>query len=361
MTPRAVALGPLFVAAVVLAGAAGVRIEPVREDLRMTPASVQVEGQLPSLGGATAWINSPALTPADLRGKVVVVDFWTYTCVNWLRTLPYVRGWAEKYKDRGLVVIGVHTPEFSVEKDVANVRRAVQEMRVDYPIAVDTDYAIWRAFHNEYWPALYVIDARGRIRFHHFGEGEYEQSERVIQQLLAEAGATGIGHDRVSVEPRGAEVAADWSDVRSEESYVGYEKAEGFASPGGFARDTPHVYTVPAGLRLNQWALLGDWNVGPEIAALQKAKGRIAYRFHARDLNLVMGPGAGGAPARFRVLIDGHAPGPAHGFDVDDQGNGTAKEPRLYQLIRQPKPIVDRLFEIEFLDPVAEAFVFTFG
>jgi thiol-disulfide isomerase/thioredoxin len=361
MKPRALALEPLFVAGTILAGATGARIEPLREDPRMTPASVQVEGQLPSLGGATAWINSPALTPADLRGKVVVVDFWTYTCVNWLRTLPYVRAWSEKYKDRGLVVIGVHTPEFSVEKDLANVRRAAQQMRVDYPIAVDTDYAIWKAFHNEYWPALYVVDAQGRIRFHHFGEGEYEQSERVIQQLLTEAGARGLGHDRVSADPRGAEVAADWSDVRSEESYVGYEKAEGFASPGGVSRDTPHVYTVPASLRLNQWALLGDWNVGPEIAALQKPKGRIAYRFHARDLNLVMGPGAGGAPSRFRVLIDGHAPGPAHGFDVDDQGNGTAKEPRLYQLIRQPKPIVDRLFEIEFLDPVAEAFVFTFG
>jgi thiol-disulfide isomerase/thioredoxin len=361
MKPRAVALRPFVVVVAVLAGATGARIEPLGEDSRMTTVSVHAEGQLPSLGGATAWLNSAARTPADLRGKVVVVDFWTYTCVNWLRTLPYVRAWAEKYKDHGLVVIGVHTPEFSVEKDVANVRRAAQQMRVEYPIAVDSDYAIWKAFHNEYWPALYVVDAQGRIRFHHFGEGEYEQSERVIQQLLVEAGAHGIGHDRVSVDPRGAEVAADWSDVRSEESYVGYQKAEGFASPGGVARDTPHAYTVPPGLGLNQWALLGDWNVGLEIAALQKAKGRIAYRFHARDLNLVMGPGSGGVPVRFRVLLDGHPPGPAHGYDVDDQGNGMTSEPRLYQLIRQPKPIVDRLFEIEFLDPVAEAFVFTFG
>ena len=330
---------------------------PVRANLVPLP----VEGPLASFAGATAWINSPPLTPESLRGKVVVVDFWTYTCVNWLRTLPYVRAWAAKYKDRGLVVIGVHTPEFSVEKDLANVRRAAKDMRVYYPIAVDTDYGVWNAFHNEYWPALYVADAQGRIRFHQFGEGEYEKSEKVIQQLLVEAGASGIGHDLVSVDPRGTEVSANWSDVRSEETYVGYEKAAGFSSPGGFVRDTRHGYTVPAELSLNQWAFLGDWNVGPEIAAVQMPKGRIAYRFHARDVNLVMGGAAGGAPVRFRVLIDGHPPGPAHGSDVDDHGNGTAKEPRLYQLIRQPKPIVDRLFEIEFLDPGAEAFVFTFG
>jgi thiol-disulfide isomerase/thioredoxin len=323
--------------------------------------SMPVEGQLPSFSGAVEWINSPPLTPEGLRGKVVVVDFWTYTCVNWLRTLPYVRAWAAKYQDRGLVVVGVHTPEFSVEKDLANVRRAAEDMRVDYPIAVDTDYAVWNAFHNEYWPALYIVDAQGRIRFHHFGEGDYAESERVIQELLGEAGAAGVGHDLVSVDPRGTEVAADWSDLRSVESYVGYEKANGFSSPGGIARDARHVYTVPAELSLNHWGLLGDWNLGPEIAALQKPKGRIAYRFHARDVNLVMGAKAGGAPVRFRVLIDGHPPGPAHGTDVDDQGNGTAKEPRLYQLIRQPKPIEDRLFEIEFLDPGAQAFCFTFG
>jgi thiol-disulfide isomerase/thioredoxin len=320
-----------------------------------------VEGEMPSLAGATAWINSPPLTAESLRGKVVLVDFWTYTCVNWLRTIPYVRAWAAKYKNQGLVVIGVHTPEFSVEKDLANVRRAAQEMEVDYPIAVDTDYAVWNAFHNEYWPALYVADEQGRIRFHHFGEGEYEQSERVIQQLLAKAGAAGIGHDLVSVDPRGTEVAADWSNVRSQESYVGYQKAEGFASPGGVAPDARHVYAAPAQLGLNRWALVGEWTVGMETAAPNMAKGRIAYRFHARDLNLVMGPKAGGGPVRFRVLIDGHPPGPAHGTDVDDQGNGTVTEPRLYQLIRQPKPIEDRLFEVEFLDPGAEAFCFTFG
>jgi len=318
-------------------------------------------GPMPSLAGATAWIHSPPLTVEGLRGKVVVVDFWTYTCVNWLRTLPYVRAWAEKYRDRGLVVVGIHTPEFSVEKDLANVRRAAQDMKVNYPIAVDTDYAIWNAFHNEYWPAIYIVDARGRVRYHHFGEGDYAESERVIQQLLSEAGAAGIGHDLVSVDPRGAEVAADWSDLRSVENYVGYEKADGFASPGGVARDARRVYTVPVELALNQWALLGEWTIGPEVAVLQKARGRIAYRFHARDLNLVMGSASPGAPVRFRVLIDGHPPGPARGSDIDGQGNGAATEPRLYQLVRQPKPIEDRLFEVEFLDPGVEALAFTFG
>jgi hypothetical protein len=234
-------------------------------------------------------------------------------------------------------------------------------MRVDYRIAVDSDYAIWRVFNNAYWPALYIVDAQGRIRFHHFGEGEYERSERVIQELLIEAGASGVGRDLVSVDPRGPEVAAEWSDVRSEENYVGYEKAAGFASAGGAARDTRRVYAAPARLHLNQWALSGEWTVGPETAVLDKANGRVSYRFHARDLNLVMGRTAGAAPARFRVAIDGHPPGPAHGTDVDDRGVGTVSEPRLYQLIRQPKPIADRDFEIEFLDPGVAAFVFTFG
>jgi thiol-disulfide isomerase/thioredoxin len=329
----------------------------------MTPSTsrLPIEGQLASFGGATGWINSPPLTAEGLRGKVVLVDFWTYTCVNWLRTLPYVRAWAAKYKDRGLVVIGVHTPEFSVEKDLANVRRASQQMRVEYPIAVDSDYAIWNAFHNEYWPALYLADAQGRIRYHHFGEGEYPESERAIQQLLVEAGASGISRDLVSVDPRGTEVAADWSNVRSEETYVGYEKTIGFASPGGLASDATRVYSIPGRLGLNQWALSGEWTVGKEIALLAKAKGRIAYRFHARDLNLVMGQTPGVTPVRFRVLLDGHPPNTAHGYDVDEQGNGTATEPRLYQLIRQPRPIENRLFEIEFLDPGVEAFVFTFG
>ncbi len=322
---------------------------------QMTPAAVRlpIEGELPSPGSATEWLNSPPLTAAGLRGKVVLIDFWTYTCINWLRSLPYVRAWAEKYKDQGLVVIGVHAPEFAFEKNVDNVRRAAEDMRVDYPIAIDNDYAIWRAFKNQYWPALYFVDAQGHIRHHQFGEGEYAQSETIIQQLLAEAGSGGIGHELVSVDARGAEAAADWGSLQSPENYVGYARTENFASPGGAVLDKRRVYAAPARLRLNHWALSGDW--------LNKANGRIAYRFHARDLHLVMGPAARGASVRFRVLIDGQPPGAAHGIDVDDQGNGTAAEQRLYQLIRQPKPIADRQFEIEFLDSGVAAFAFTFG
>ena len=353
--PRAAAAAAIVALAAGGAGGFG------RTEMTRSPMPLPVERPMPPFSGATAWINSAPLTPETLRGKVVVVDFWTFTCVNWLRTLPYVRAWAAKYGDKGLVVVGVHSPEFSVEKNLDNVRRAVKEMRIDYPVAVDTDFAVWRAVDNAYWPALYVVDAQGRVRFHHFGEGEYERSERVIQELLVEAGAAGVGRELVAVDPRGTEVAADWSEVRSGESYVGYEKAEGFASPGGIARDAPRAYSIPAKLERNRWALSGEWIVGKEILALRKANGRIAYRFHARDLNLVMGGPAGGGPVRYRVLLDGHPPGPAHGTDVDDQGNGMVSEPRLYQLIRQPKPIEDRLFEIEFLDRGAEAFVFTFG
>jgi thiol-disulfide isomerase/thioredoxin len=357
---------PLLLAAI-LAGAVGVPIETLAEDKgevqQMTPAAVQlpIEGELPSLGSATGWLNSPPLTAAGLRGKVVLIDFWTYTCINWLRQLPYVRAWAEKYKDRGLVVIGVHAPEFAFEKDIANVRRAAKNLRVDYPIAIDNDHAIWRAFKNEYWPALYFVDAQGRIRHHHFGEGEYERSEMLIQQLLAEAGIGGGGHDLVSVDARGVEAAADWGSLKSPENYVDYQRTENFASPGGAVLDKRRVYAAPAGLRLNQWALSGDWTMGKEATVLNKANGRIAYRFHARDLHLVMGPAARGTSVRFRVLIDGQPPGAAHGLDVDDQGNGTVTEQRLYQLIRQPKPIADRQFEIEFLDSGVEAFAFTFG
>ena len=301
------------------------------------------------------------MTAAGLRGKVVLVEFWTYTCINWLRTLPYVRAWAEKYKDRGLVVIGVHSPEFEFEKNVDRVRWAAKDMKVDYPIAIDSDHAIWRAFRNQYWPALYFVDAQGRIRHHQFGEGEYEQSERILQQLLAEAGNGDMGHELVSVDGRGAEAAADWGSLKSPENYVGYERTEKFASPGGAVLGKPRVYAVPARLGLNQWALAGDWTVGQQGTSLNKANGRIAYRFHARDLHLVMGPAARGTSVRFRVRIDGQPPGAAHGVDVDDQGNGTATEQRLYQLIRQPKPIADRQFEIEFLDPGVETFAFTFG
>ena len=323
-------------------------------------APLPVEGRFPPLGGATGWLNSQPLTAADLRGKVVLVDFWTYTCINWLRSLPYVRKWAEKYKEQGLVVIGVHTPEFRFEKDVDNVRRAAKEMKIDFPIAIDNDYAIWRAFDNHYWPALYVIDAQGRIRHHQFGEGEYERSERIIQQLLGEAGFSGIGDQLAAVDARGVEAEADWADLKSPENYLGHERTENFVSPGAVV-DKRRVYAAPARVKLNDWALSGDWTVKKDAVVLNKASGRIAYRFHARDLHLVMGPAARGASVRFRVLIDGQQPGAAHGIDVDDQGNGTVAEQRLYQLIRQSTPIADRQFEIEFLDPGVEAFSFTFG
>jgi thiol-disulfide isomerase/thioredoxin len=317
--------------------------------------------KLSSLERATEWLNSPPLTPAALRGKVVLVDFWTYTCINWLRTLPYVRAWADKYRDQGLVVIGVHAPEFAFEKNVDNVRWAAKEMRVDYPIAVDSDHVIWRAFKNQYWPALYFIDAQGRARHHHFGEGAYEQSEMIIQRLLAEAGVGGVGDDLVSVDARGLEAAADWGSLKSPENYVGYQRTQNFASPGGAVLDKPRVYQLPARLRLNDWALSGDWTVRKESAALNKANGTIAYRFHARDLHLVMGPAVPGTSVRFRVRIEGQPPGAAHGVDVDERGDGTITEQRLYQLIRQPKPIADRQFEIEFLGLDVEIFAFTFG
>jgi len=353
--------------AAIFAGAIAAPVETSGEDKKMvqptTSAAVQlpIEGAFPSLAGATGWLNSPPLTEAGLRGKVVLLDVWTYTCINWLRTLPYVRAWAEKYKTQGLVVIGVHSPEFGFEKNVDNIRRAAKDMSVEYPIAIDSDFAIWRALNNEYWPALYIVDTQGRIRHHQFGEGGYEQSERIIQQLLAEAGNAGIGRDLVSVDARGAEVAADWDSLRSPENYVGYGRAESFASPGGAVRDKPHVYAAPARLRLNAFALSGDWTVGRQATALNKPNGRIVYRFHARDLHLVMGPAARGTAVRFRVLIDGRPPGAAHGIDVDEQGNGTVTEQRLHQLIRQAQPIADRQFEIEFLDSGVEAFAFTFG
>jgi thiol-disulfide isomerase/thioredoxin len=356
MKANKVFLAALFASAIAASSAALAQDKSVA-----TPLKPPIEGEMPSLGGANAWLNSPPLTTAGLRGKVVLVDFWTYTCINWLRTEPYVRAWAEKYKNQGLVVIGVHTPEFAFEHDVDNVRRAVKDMRVDYPVAIDSDYAIWNAFKNEYWPALYFVDAQGRIRHHQFGEGGYDQSERVIQQLLAEAGVGGIGHDLVTPDARGAEVAADWGNLKSPESYVGYDLAKHFASPGRAVLGKPHVYAVPARLKLNDWALSGDWTVEKPLIALNKPNGRIAYRFHARDLHLVMGPAARGASVRFRVLIDGQPPGAAHGIDVDEQGIGTVTEQRLYQLIRQARPIADRQFEIEFLDSGVEAFAFTFG
>jgi thiol-disulfide isomerase/thioredoxin len=353
--------------AVIFVGAIGVLISIFAKDKnviqQITPATGQlpIEGELPSLDSATGWLNSEPLTPAGLRGKVVLIDFGTYTCINWLRTLPYVRAWAEKYKQHGLVVISVHTPEFAFEQDTNNVRRAVQNLQIGHPIAIDNDYAIWTAFNNHYWPALYFVDAQGRIRHHHFGEGQYEQSERIIQQLLAKAGIGDIGDELVSVEGSGVEAAADWGSLQSPENYLGYARTENFASPGGVTFDTRRVYAAPARLRLNQWALAGDWTVQRQATLLNAADGRIAYRFHARDLHLVMGPAVHGTSVRFRVLVDGQPPGAAHGLDVDEQGNGTITEQRMYQLIRQAQPIADRLFEIEFLDPGVEAYVFTFG
>ena len=323
--------------------------------------SIANESGLASLERADAWLNSPPLTASALRGKVVLVHFWTYTCINWLRTQSYLRAWAEKYKNQGLVVIGVHTPEFRFEKNIDNVRREVKALHVDYPVAVDSDYLIWRAFNNNYWPAQYFIDAQGRVRHTHFGEGSYDQSEMVIQRLLMEAGTGDIGDALVSPEPRGFEVAADWASLKSPENYVGYERTDGFASPGGATRDKSRMYEVPARLRRNDWALSGDWTIKRDAAELNKPNGRIAYRFHARDLHLVMGPATPGTSVKFRVLIDGQPPGAAHGLDVDEQGVGSVTEQRLYQLIRQPKPITDRQFEIEFLDPGVEAFAFTFG
>jgi hypothetical protein len=353
-----------LVLAVLLASAAATSIEVFAQDKNMpqstTTVRLPVEGQLPSFGGAVRMAQFTAIDRERAARKGGPDRRMDYTCINWLRTLPYVRAWAEKYKE-GLVVIGVHTPEFPFEHNVDNVRRAAKDMRVDYPIAIDSDYAIWNALANRYWPALYLVDAQGRIRYHQFGEGQYEETERAIQQLLSEAGKSGSNEKMVSIDARGAEVAAAWSDLKSQENYVGYERTENFASPGGPLPDKSRVYAVPAKLRLNQWALSGDWTVQKGLTALNKPNGRIAYRFHARDVHLVMGPAAPGTSVRFRVLIDGKAPGNAHGFDVDDQGNGTVTEQRLYQLIRQPQPIADRQFEIEFLDPGVEAFAFTFG
>ena len=311
-------------------------------------ADLPFEGSLPSFDGATAWLNSPPLTPAGLRGKVVLVQFWTYTCINWRRTHPYVRAWARHYKDGGLVVIGVHTPEFAFEHDLENVKRQAPAMQVDWPIAVDNDYDVWRAFANHYWPALYFVDADGRIRHHRFGEGDYDRSEMVIRQLLAAAGAEVPG-GMAEVEATGPEVEADWTDLRTPETYLGTDQAENFDASN------------PARLRLNHWSISGDWKVRPDAIALRKPDGRIAFQFHARDVHLVMGPAAKGEAVRFRVLLDGKAAVAAHGADVDSGGNGTVGEQRMYQLIRQTRPIEDRRLEIEFVDAGAEAFCFTFG
>jgi thiol-disulfide isomerase/thioredoxin len=319
------------------------------------------DGELRSIATAGGWLNSPPLTVEALRGRVVLVDFWTYTCINWLRTLPYLRAWAEKYKDQGLVVIGVHSPEFGFEKNPENVRHAVKDLNVGYPVALDPNLSIWRAFDNNYWPALYFVDAKGKVRERQFGEGSYAEAERMIQRLLMEAGAKNVSRDLVSVEGKGAEAPADWGSLRSQENYVGYDRTEGFASPGGAKRGQPRLYAIPPKLGLNTWALSGDWTMGGEATVLNKPMGRVVYRFHARDLHFVMGPAAGSKTIRFRVLLDGQAPGSAHGVDVDEQGYGTLTMQRMYQLIRQSGSIADRQFEIQFLDAGVEIFSFTFG
>jgi cytochrome c biogenesis protein CcdA/thiol-disulfide isomerase/thioredoxin len=315
---------------------------------------------MPELSGAVAWLNSPPLTGDQLKGHVVLVDFWTYSCINCLRSIPYVRAWAEKYKNSGLIVIGVHTPEFAFEKDLENVRRAVGELKITYPVALDNDYKIWKAFNNSYWPADYLVDATGHIRFHHFGEGKYDESEQQIQQLLKEHNPELSVNGLVKVAATGAEAPPD-SDVESPETYVGYDRADSFLSPGGFKQDVAHVYSAPAHLELNQWGLSGNWTDHAQVASLDSTRGKIVYRFHARDVHLVLGPGPHGKPIRFRVKIDGQAPGMNHGVDTDAQGDGKITDQRLYQLIRQKDPIEDRTFEIEFLDPGAQAYAFTFG
>jgi cytochrome c biogenesis protein CcdA/thiol-disulfide isomerase/thioredoxin len=333
--------------------------------MRAAPAGqveevLPVEGSLPSLSGAVEWLNSPPLTPEMLKGKVVLVDFWTYSCINCLRAIPYVKAWAEKYKDQGLVVIGVHAPEFAFEKDVGNVRKAVSDLKIGYPVAIDNNYEIWRAFDNQYWPAHYFIDAQGRVRHHHFGEGDYEGSERVIQQLLKEAGKTDVGSALTAVTASGVEAAPDASEVQSPETYIGYMRAENFVSPGGEARDKRHLYAAGTP-RLNQWGLSGDWTVGMEHAALDEKDGSIVFRFLARDLHLVLGPGPDGKPVRFQVALDGAPPGNNHGTDVDADGRGVVTGQKLYQLIRQSGTVGEHTFEIRFFDPGVQAFAFTFG
>jgi len=320
-----------------------------------------VEGQLPALSGAVAWLNTAPLTPESLRGKVVLVDFWTYSCINCLRTLPYVRAWAAKYKDHGLVVLGVHTPEFAFEKSLDNVRRAVKDLGITYPVAVDNNYAIWGAFYNNYWPADYFVDAQGQIRAHEFGEGDYDKSEHLIQTLLTQAGFANVPTGLVAVNGKGVEAAADDSEVKSPETYVGYARAAHFANTGVLVKDQANPYTAPSPLHLNQWGLGGVWTIEGEKAVLDSVPGRIVFRFHARDLHLVLGPTTDGKPVRFRVLLDGNAPGDNHGVDIDATGAGTVSSQRLYQLIRQTGPVQDRTFTIEFQDAGVQAFSFTFG
>ena len=325
------------------------------------PGALPIEGNLPALDGAVQWPNSPPLTAQALKGKVVLVDFWTYSCINCLRTLPYVKAWAEKYRDQGLVVIGVHAPEFAFERNVGNVTKAMKDLGINYPVAIDNDYKIWRAFNNEYWPAHYFADAQGRIRYHHFGEGDYAESERVIQQLLREAGAAKVADGLIDASAEGVQLAPDMNEVQSPETYVGYQRSEHFVPETSLVPDKSTNYNPPLQLALNDWSLGGQWTVGSERAISNAPASRIVYRFHARDLHLVLGPATDGKPVRFKVLIDGKAPGNAHGTDVAPDGSGSVTEQRLYQLVRQPGGVTDRTFSIEFLDPGVSAYAFTFG
>ena len=323
-----------------------------RFDTRHQP--LRPEGHIPPLEGATGWLNSEPLDPVELRGHVVLVNFWTLTCINWLRQEPYVRAWSQAYRDDGLIVVGVHTPEFTFEHDIGGVRRATEERAIDYPVALDNGYEVWSAFANHYWPALYFVDQDGVIRDQHFGEGRYEQSERVIQRLLD------IERDPVSVEGLGVEAEADWKHLRTPETYLGYERGERFASPTATAFDERRAYEVPEPLRSNHWGLVGGWTIGRESAVLARAGGSIAYRFDTRDAHVVLAPGARD-PIPFRVLVDGEAPGPSHGADVDEDGNGLLGDGRLYQVVRERDRVRERTLEITFLEPGAEAYAFTFG
>ncbi len=323
--------------------------------------TLPIEGRLASFDGATGWLNSEPLTTQKLRGRIVLVDFWTYTCVNWLRTLPYLRAWAAKYGDSGLTIVGVHTPEFGFERNPDNVIPATRGFGVEYPVALDPDYSVWNAFENHYWPAVYIADGEGRLRYHHFGEGEYIATEMAIQQLLMDAGVDGVEQDLVDVNFVGLELSADWRTLQSPETYAGYGQSSGFAQDAVARFDESHAYTAPSRLPLNYWGLSGTWTVARHAAVLNEPSGRIAFRFHARDVNLVMGPASRGASIPFRVFLDGHLAGDAHGTDVAADGTGIVKDQQTYQLIRQPGRIEDRTFEIEFLDAGAEAYCFTFG
>lgn len=320
-----------------------------------------VEGDVPELHGATAWLNSDPLNRKALRGRVVLIDVCTYSCINWRRSLPYVRAWHERYKENGLVVIGIHSPEFAFEHDIENIKQGLSGMGVSYPVAVDNDYAIWNALDNRFWPALYLGDARGRIRYHKFGEGDYEHSETVLRQLLEDAGVHKLGAGLTRVVPAGPEVAADWANLRSEENYLGYERTQNFTSAAGIGANKLRVYGASKELKINHWTLTGGWVAEKDAVRLNAAAGSITYRFHARDLHLVMGPELRGTPIRFRIQIDGQAPGPAHGSDVDERGEGVVDSPRMYHLIRQSGTITDRTFQVEFLSPGLKAYSFTFG